>query len=49
MVFIKPWEQTQDLHVERFNRTYQTEVLDTSVFGRLSKVQEIPNSWIRKY
>ena len=47
--FIKPGKPTQNSYVERFNRTYRTEVLDMYAFRRLSEVREITNNWIREY
>jgi len=47
--FIKPGKPIQNSYVERFNRTYRTEVLDMYAFRRLSEVREITNSWIREY
>ena len=47
--FIKPGKPTQNSYVERFNRTYRTEVLNMYAFRRLSEVREITNNWIREY
>lgn len=47
--FIKPGKPTQNSYVERFNRTYRTEVLNMYVFRRLSEVRQITNDWIREY
>jgi len=47
--FIKPDKPMQNSHVERFNRTYHDEVLDTYVFKTLNEVREITRNWIREY
>lgn len=47
--FIKPGKPTQNSYVERFNRTYRTEILNMYAFRRLSEVRELTNNWIREY
>jgi putative transposase len=47
--FIKPGKPTQNSYVERFNRTYRTEVLNMYAFRRLSEVRGITENWIREY
>ena len=41
-----PGEPTQNSFVERFNRTFRTEVLDMYVFRDLDEVREISRNWI---
>lgn len=47
--FIKPGKPTQNSYVERFNRTYRTEVLDMYAFRTLNQVREITENWMREY
>lgn len=47
--FIKPGKPTQNSYIERFNRTYRTEVLSLYLFERLSQVRDITENWIEKY
>ncbi|MCS3609038.1 transposase InsO family protein [Erwinia rhapontici] len=47
--FIKPDKQTQNAFIERFNRTYRTEILDFHLFRTLNKAREITKRWLREY
>jgi len=47
--FIKPGRPMQNGIIERFNRTYRTEVLDMFVFKHLKEVQEITEGWVKQY
>lgn len=47
--FIQPGKPTQNSFIERFNRTYRTEVLNLYIFHKLSEVKEITNNWIKEY
>ncbi len=46
---IQPGKPTQNSYVERFNRTYCDEILDLYLFSSLDQVENLTNSWMRKY
>ena len=39
----------QNAFIERFNRTYRTEVLNAYVFESLDQVREISAEWLQSY
>lgn len=47
--FIKPGKPTQNTFIERFNRTYRTEILDFYLFITLNEGREITERWLMEY
>jgi putative transposase len=47
--YIQPGKPAQNGFIERFNRTYRTEVLNAYVFESLEQVREISAEWLQSY
>jgi len=47
--YIQPGKPAQNGFIERFNRTYREDVLDTNLFNNLIEVKEITNDWLASY
>lgn len=47
--YIQPGKPAQNGFIERFNRTYRTEVLNAYVFESLDQVREISAEWLLTY
>lgn len=47
--FIQPGKPDQNAYIERFNRTYREEVLDTHVFDSIEEVRAETAAWLPSY
>ena len=47
--YIEPGKPNQNAYIERFNRSYRTEVLGPHVFSSLSQVRELSWEWMISY
>lgn len=47
--YIEPGKPNQNAYIERFNRSYRNEVLDTWLFRNLTEVREITWAWMLEY
>lgn len=49
LLHIQPGKPTQNAYIERFNRTFRTEVLDRYVFTSLNEVRRMAEDWRHRY
>ena len=47
--YIQPGKPQQNAYIERFNRTYRTEILDFYLFRTLNEAREITERWLMEY
>lgn len=47
--YIEPGKPNQNAFIERFNKSYRAEVLDTWMFRNLSEVRELTWAWMLEY
>ena len=49
LAFIQPGKPNQNAYIERFNRSYRTEILNAWVFTTLDEVRELSEDWRQRY
>lgn len=47
--FIQPGKPTENVLIERFNRTLRTEVLDRYIFNSMSEMRQMLEDWRHRY
>jgi putative transposase len=49
LLYIQPGKPDQNAFIERFNRTYRTEVLNAYLFESVTELQAITDAWLPVY
>ena len=47
--YIQPGKPNQNAYIERFNRSYRTEVLNAHLFESIAELQALTIAWLRIY
>jgi len=47
--YIQPGKPDQNAYIERFNRSYRTEVLNAHLFESITELKALTNAWLRIY
>lgn len=47
--YIQPGKPDQNAYIERFNRSYRTEVLNAHLFESIAELRAMTNAWLRVY
>ena len=49
MHYIQPGKPDQNAYIERFNRSYRTEVLNAHLFESIAELRALTDAWLRVY
>ena len=49
LLFIQPGKPNQNAYIERFNRSFRTEVLDANLFNSVSEAQAAADEWVTEW